>query len=84
MEEIYARGACSWGQYQRAEGSFETMGFKWRFFLSFFSLLKRKGKHSRKKTYDYPSVFLLRKNPAPPPSLSPVGDISPRWGESCP
>ena len=47
-EEIYARGVCSRGQYQRVEGSFETMGFKWRFFLPFFSLLKRKGKHSRR------------------------------------
>ena len=44
--EIYARGGIVVGGVKRAEGSFETMGFKWRFFLPFFSLLKRKGKHS--------------------------------------
>ena len=43
MEEIYARGGIGVGGVKRAEGSFETMGFKWRFFLPFFSLLKRKG-----------------------------------------
>ena len=42
-EEIYARGGIVVGGVKRAEGSFETMGFKWRFFLPFFSLLKRKG-----------------------------------------
>jgi len=35
MEEIYARDVCSRGYHQRAEGSFETMGFKWRFLWYF-------------------------------------------------
>ena len=43
--EIYARDGSVVGRLKRAEGSFETMGFKWRFFLPFFSLLKRKGKY---------------------------------------
>ena len=46
--EIYARVGVVEGRVKRAEGSLETMGFKWRFFLPFFSLLKRKGKHFRK------------------------------------
>ena len=48
MEEIYARAGVGVGRLKRAEGSLETMGFKWRFFFPFFSLLKRKGKHFRK------------------------------------
>ena len=48
MEEIYARDGVGVGRLKRAEGSLETMGLKWRFFLPFFSLLKRKGKHFRK------------------------------------
>ena len=56
--EIYARGGCSRGYHQRVEGSLETMGFKWRFFLPFFSLLKRKGNVLGEKTNDYPSVSL--------------------------
>ena len=51
--DIYARGGIVVGRLKRAEGSFETMGFKWRFFLPFFSLLKRKGNVLRNESHCY-------------------------------
>ena len=40
--EIYARNAIVVGDVKRAEGSFETMGFKWRFFWYFSFAIERK------------------------------------------
>ena len=40
--EIYARDGFVVGVVKRAEGSFETMGFKWRFFWYFSFAIERK------------------------------------------
>ena len=40
--EIYARDGIVVGGVKRAEGSFETMGFKWRFFWYFSFAIERK------------------------------------------
>ena len=76
--EIYARVGVVGGVVKRVEGSLETMGLGGAFFRTFFSLLKRKCKHSRKTIPQSASLT------APSPHSVAYGDISPRWGEFCP
>ena len=63
--EIYARNAIVVGDVKRGKEVLKPWVSSGGSFGTFLSLLKEKYEHSRKKTYDYPSVFLLRKNPVP-------------------
>ena len=78
--EIYARDGIVVLCSEAREGSLETMGFKRRFFWYFSFADERKV-----RTFPCQSLRLLptAKSTSSPHSVT-FGDISPRWGESCP